>query len=388
MAAPERAWSANRTVGRIAGVFLAGLGLYYLLTTSVEPDAGIGREGDVIGAALALFVTLPLAVCDRFPRGVPTVIFTAFLVAAGWGYAVQLAGFAVLMAVALGVAETPPRDGIAIAAAGAVTLVVAVFITPGAVTLMNLVGNVLLVLMAAALGTSIREHRELADALAERARELDALREARTREAVAQERLRIARDVHDAVGHALAAVTLHVRLAQRALNRDPAACAQSLSDIAQLASGALAETRNAVGQIRAADDAALRPQRTLADLPELVDGVRVPGIDVVLEEQREGGAPALAVQATAFRIVQESLSNVVKHARPAHVRIRLESSETELRLEVRDDGKGVTGEWTPGNGLVGMRERAEAVGGTLEAGPAPDGGWRVVASLPISPGSP
>jgi signal transduction histidine kinase len=125
----------------------------------------------------------------------------------------------------------------------------------------------------------------------------------------------------------------------------------------------------------------------LRDLRALVERLRAPDLEIVLDERWEGRAPAVVVQTAAFRIVQESLSNVVRHARAARVRIVVDHSDSELRVDVRDDGKGSNGPWEPGNGLLGMRERAEVLGGALEAGPAPDGGWRVVALLPTSHGS-
>jgi signal transduction histidine kinase len=383
----ESAWPATRTLGRVAGVLLASLALADTLTTSPDPTVGVAREGDAIAVVLALLVTLPLVVFDRFPRGVALLGLGAVILIAALGYTVAVTSLVVLVVVGLGVAETSRRDGAALSVLGALVLVALAYITPGEVNWLFLTVNTLIVGMAAALGASIRGHREVARTLAERAEELEALRETRAREAVAQERLRIAREVHDVVGHALAAMTLHVRLAQRSLERDPPACAQSLAEIAELSSGALAQTRTAVGEIRAVDDTAVLRQPTLSDLGELVDRLRAPDLEIVLDERWEGPAPA-GVETAAFRIVQESLSNVLRHARPARVRILVDCGDGELRVEVHDDGRGTNGPWQAGNGLRGMRERAESLGGAVEAGPAPDGGWRVVASLPTPVGSP
>jgi signal transduction histidine kinase len=381
----ESAWPTTRTVGRVAGAVLFCLALADILTSAPDPAAAVERQGDAITVALALVVTVPLLVIDRFPRGVALLSFGALVVTAALGYTVSVTSLIVLVVVGLGVAETPRRDGVALTVLGALVLGALAFITPGGVTWLFLTINTLIVAMAAALGALIHGHRDLTRTLVERAEELGVTR---TREALAQERLRIAREVHDVVGHALAAITLHVRLAQRSLERDPRACAESLTDIAELASGALGHTRNAVSQIRAVHDTALPREPTLGELGDLVDRVRAPDLKIVLDESREGPEPAVVVQSAAFRIVQESLSNVVKHARPAHVTIVVDRSDAELRVEVRDDGKGTKSPWQAGNGLLGMHERAEALGGKLEAGPASDGGWRVVASLPTSPGSP
>jgi signal transduction histidine kinase len=216
----------------------------------------------------------------------------------------------------------------------------------------------------------------------------DLLREAResTRRlsqlAVAQDRMRIAREVHDVVGHSLVGIALQARAASRRLERDPVKAAAAIEEIDRLATSALADTRRAVGVIRAGE-AETAPQPTLDQLDALVARLEAPDMHVRLERKADVGVPVL-VQSTAFRIVQEALSNVVKHARPATAVVSVRLAGDALAVEVRDDGAARAANGG-GHGLQGMRERAELCGGTLEAGPAPEGGWLVRARLPIGP---
>jgi signal transduction histidine kinase len=184
------------------------------------------------------------------------------------------------------------------------------------------------------------------------------------------------------VGLALAAITLHARVAQRQLARDRGTASQSLTDIAELASTALAETRGAVGSIRAGEPAELEPQPGLRDLDVLVQRLRSPELEIELRRTGSGPAPPAAVQAAAFRIVQESLSNAVKHARPARVTVDVDRQDGRLVLDVHDEGQRRRTPPGTGTGLLGMRERAASVGGEVDAGPAQGGGWHVTATLP------
>ena len=355
-------------------------------STGTAPLMRPTDEVDVAGIALLLLSTLPLVIIDRFPRSGALCIYAAVAASAYFDYPVGFLSLSILVAAALAAAATSRLWAVLLAVIGAGDIALVQIVTPGGYSWIGLSVNAMITGMAAVLGMLIASHRDSSGLLAERAAELVRLRDALTREAVTQERLRIAREVHDVVGHALAAIALHARLAHRALERDDGAFAvQSMADVAELASGALAETRTAVGEIRAAEVAALRPQPSLDDLEELVERLRRSDLDIALDQRGTGPLPSPRVQAAAFRIVQESLSNVVKHARPAHVRISVERSPRDVRVEVRDDGRGADRDWQTGNGLLGMQERVSAVGGTLHVGPLPEGGWQVVASLPVTP---
>jgi signal transduction histidine kinase len=210
------------------------------------------------------------------------------------------------------------------------------------------------------------------------------LAEQETLRRVAEERLRIAREVHDVVGHGLATITLRAGVADRVAERDPAEVRAALKAIRQISRESLAELSALLGVLRADGEAERAPAPDLDALPRLVNGLRDAGMDVELEVDANGGGPVPEVVAAAgYRIVQEALTNVARHAGPrARAHVKLTRHEGVVEVEVRDDGPGAPATVPAGGGLTGMRERAAAVGGRLEAGGAPGGGFRVWASLP------
>jgi signal transduction histidine kinase len=212
------------------------------------------------------------------------------------------------------------------------------------------------------------------------------LAEQETLRRVAEERLRIAREVHDVVGHGLATITLRAGVADRLADSDPAEVRAALRAIRQVSKESLAELSALLGVLRAngEDDAERAPTPDLQALPRLVDGLREAGMDVALDDETTGAAVPEVVAAAGYRIVQEALTNVARHAGPdASARVRLTRRDGVVEVEVRDDGHGAAGPVRPGGGLTGMRERAAALGGRFEAGGAPNGGFRVWASLPV-----
>jgi signal transduction histidine kinase len=210
------------------------------------------------------------------------------------------------------------------------------------------------------------------------------LAEQETLRRVAEERLRIAREVHDVVGHGLATITLRAAVADRVAERDPAEVHAALRAIRQISRESLSELSALLGVLRAEGEAERAPAPDLEALPRLVDGLREAGMDVELEIDANGAAPVPEVVAAAgYRIVQEALTNVARHAGPrARARVKLTRRDGLVEVEVSDDGRGAPPAVAAGGGLTGMRERAAAVGGRLEAGGAPGGGFRVWASLP------
>ena len=210
--------------------------------------------------------------------------------------------------------------------------------------------------------------------------------EAEARRIVSEERTRIARELHDVVAHHVSLMTVQAGAAKTVAASDPDAALRAMGAVEAAGRQALDELRHLLGVLRpdgVRDD--LGPQPGMADLPELVEQTRQAGLDVTLSTQ--GLPPVLPtrVELSAYRIVQESLTNVVKHAGPgARTQVRLTADRTCLVVDVTDDGLGTTvlpGSW---HGIIGMRERAHLLGGTLDVGPVPGGGFRVHAQLPIS----
>jgi signal transduction histidine kinase len=228
-------------------------------------------------------------------------------------------------------------------------------------------------LLAAVLG----DHRRAA--LRERATELEHAAVL----AAARERERIARELHDVVGHALAVVVTQADGGRYAARKDPSAAAGALDTIASTARQALTETRQAVSAL---GEAPREPTPGAGELRALVDRTRDAGLAVELAEQ--GRAPALAhgESLTVYRVVQEGLTNVLRHAgRGAHAFVALQWADDAVTLVVRDDGRGTpplspTGD---GRGLNGMRARVESYGGTVSAGPHPEGGYELRATIPV-----
>jgi signal transduction histidine kinase len=219
----------------------------------------------------------------------------------------------------------------------------------------------------------------------ERERLLARERDERARAAVAEERTRIARELHDVVAHAISVVVLQARGGRRALDSDPGDARRALDAIEATASQALAEMRRLLGMLRADDDVlGLAPQPSLAALGTLVEQVREAGLPTDLRVEGDPRELPPGVDLSAYRIVQEALTNALKHAGSrARARVVVRYGDDELLLEVADDGTGSGQENGAGHGLLGMRERVSVFGGRLESGPRPEGGFAVRARLPL-----
>ncbi|GAA1776100.1 sensor histidine kinase [Agromyces lapidis] len=201
-----------------------------------------------------------------------------------------------------------------------------------------------------------------------------------------RERVRIARELHDVIGHALSQINVQASVGLHLMDRDAEQARTALAHIKETSKTALEEVRSVLGVIRDGE-APLVPQAELAELPRLVGGLAAPGFAVELDD-RLAAPPGRAVQFAAYRIVQEALTNVVRHAEASRAVVSLERSADELLVVIDDDGDGFAGDGadaaTEGRGILGMRERAALLGGSVELGASPIGGTRVTARLPWS----
>ncbi|PRY31806.1 sensor histidine kinase [Pseudosporangium ferrugineum] len=246
---------------------------------------------------------------------------------------------------------------------------------------------------AAALGFAIRVRRAQVAALRERAAQLETERDQRSRLAAATERARVAREMHDIVGHSLSVIITLADGGRYAAGTSPERGAETLRLIAETGRGSLAELRRMLGVLREqTDEPNLSPQPRVADLDSLCRRIRAAGPQV--EYQSSGALDALdtGVQLTAYRIAQEALTNALRHAGPRtriHLMVRVEGGR--LRITVGDSGPPPGEQPVPsageGHGLIGLRERAALYGGTVTAGPAPGGGWTVTADLDAEGGT-
>ena len=231
------------------------------------------------------------------------------------------------------------------------------------------------------LGDSIGSRRAYVREIEEKADRLEHGREADARRAAAEEQARIARELHDVVAHALSVIVVQAAAADDVFEVEPARAREPIRAIETAARAALGDLRRVLGVLHESAD--YEPQPGLERLDSLVEQVRATGLAVSLEIQ---GAPRplpAAVDLSAYRIVQEALTNTLKHSGAEHASVRVRYGDP-LALEVRDDGSGAVLSGGPeGSGLIGMRERAAMLGGSVDAGDAPDGGYVVSARIPL-----
>jgi signal transduction histidine kinase len=226
----------------------------------------------------------------------------------------------------------------------------------------------------------------LAGALGVLTRTLQRQREDEAQRAVAEERARLARELHDVVAHAVSMVVVQAEAG--AASGPPGRVEEAFDAIADTGRTALSELRRLLGVLRSPEEAGPRqPQPGVAQLEPLVESVRRAGLPVELRIEGTGRPLPPGVDLSAYRIVQEALTNSVKHAGPARASVLLRYGDRDLELEVVDDGRGLRSSTTPGHGLAGMRERTALLGGDLDVGPAPGGGFAVRARLPLGPSS-
>jgi signal transduction histidine kinase len=233
------------------------------------------------------------------------------------------------------------------------------------------------------LGTLLRERRISTEALRERAHELEREREEKALLAAEAERTRIARELHDVLTHSMSVMVVQAQAAQAALG-DDARVAGALARIESVGKESLIELRRLLQRVRSDDESApLAPAPGLAQLDALVDEVRAAGLDVSVSREGEARPLPAGIDLSAYRIVQEALTNTLRHAGGVATKIVLRYLPDEFVLEVRDDGQGSPRPPDGGNGLSGMRERVALVGGSLEAEEVPGGGFRVAARMPL-----
>jgi signal transduction histidine kinase len=247
-----------------------------------------------------------------------------------------------------------------------------------------------ILLIALILGDAVRGRRAERAAAAER----EAERERRARDdadrRLSDERLRIAQEVHDVVAHAMVAINVQAGVAAHVLHKRPGQAETALTEIKRVSGAALDDLRATLGVLRDESAAApIHPTRVLSEVPELAAPLRAAGVRVDVDLDGPEERVPSPVGAAAYRIVQEALTNVLRHADASSAAVRVAIGARSVEIDVRNDSVG-SGTASPpngaGTGLRGMAERAEALGGRIEAGRLPDGGWQVHAVLPLGRG--
>jgi signal transduction histidine kinase len=235
-------------------------------------------------------------------------------------------------------------------------------------------------------GRLVGQGRLKAARLQDLAAQLEREREEKARLAVADERSRIARELHNVVAHSVSVIVVQAQAAQRLLEGEQQGARQALGSIEETGRQALAEMRRLLGILhRSGEDPALAPQPSLEHLDALIERTREAGLTVELRIEGEPEPLAPGLDLTAYRIVQEALTNALKHAGPAHAEVVVRYTSEELELEITDDGPGTGNGGGAGHGLIGMRERLSLYGGDLESGRRNGGGYLIRARLPLDP---
>lgn len=340
------------------------------------------RHHSIVSAlAPVLLQTLPLLVRRRYPLPVLAVVLSAsiatqFVVGVMPPFALGLALYTVA-------SHTERRVALRAGVVTLVTLVVLLLARDGFDAKESVAHLIIFASATWILGDNVRTKRAYYRELEERAERLEREREESIRRAAADEQERIARELHDVIAHSVSVMVVQAAAANDIFERQPERAREALRSIEESGRSALTELRRLLGIVRTHERGRLDPQPGLAALEELIEQVRATGLEVELELDGKLGELPSGVDLSAYRIVQEALTNTLKHAQATHARVRLVRGAQELAIEVTDDGAGPGKESTNGHGLIGMRERVTLLGGVLDAGAQAGGGFAVKVRLPI-----
>jgi signal transduction histidine kinase len=348
-----------------------------------------GPEGPLWFDAIALMaIVLPLLFRRRFPFGAPGAIAVAAVSTSFFDRTVvPYDGVTFIVACAALFLVGSLRDraqaiaGLAIAEGA---LAVVVHNDPRS-SLGNFVVATIIFTIVWTIAFGVGRKSMEADEAKERAARAEREREERARAAVAEERARIARELHDVVGHSVSVMTVQASGVRRLLLPEQEREREALLVVERTGREALAEMRRMVGVLRRPEEApALAPQPSLEYLGRLVEQAREAGLPVDLRIEGDAVQLPAGVDLTAYRLVQEGLTNAIKHAQATRADVLVTYRDGEIEVTVSDNGRGVGNGDGGGHGLVGMRERVSVYGGELDAGPQPNGGYRLRARLPLA----
>lgn len=356
-----------------------------------QPDA---PGPSAISVVLVVLGNLPLLWRRTNPGRCITVIGTALLAYTFLGYqGGGVLGVGIIVALYSVAAHGPDRRQATAALVITMIAIAATMVHYGltddssGIPLLTLVSNVVIFATAWILGDNLRQRRAHVAGLEQRAEALEREQQAEARRAVLVERGRVARELHDVVAHHVSVMVVQAGGARRVLATQPERASEALSSIETTGRQALDELRRILGMLRAVsppgtDTASLEPQPTLAAVADLVEQTRHAGVDVDLRVEGPPRPLPPGVDLSAYRIVQEALTNTIKHAGKASARVAVRYGADGVEVEVVDDGNGAAAADGGGHGLLGMRERVELFGGELAAGPRAGGGFGVRAWLP------
>jgi signal transduction histidine kinase len=378
-------WEWLRRKKPLVDAFFAAPILFLAIPSLLGGTYGMGA---VPYGLLTVLLVGPLFLRRTYPRTVLAVVALVSFVQCVAGLQLVQGNTAVLMAIYTVTAGFSIRWGIAAAVVGQIGAAMAAWRYPTGADDRKYTFVVLGLLVAGVyvLGLHMRTRRAYLRSVEERAERLERERDNEVKVAMAAERARIARELHDVVAHNVSVIVVQADGASYAIDTDVGRARQALETISSTGRLALAEMRRLLGVLREDDDAgAFAPQPGVADLDDLVEQVRGSGLAVTYEVDGTPAAMSEGRQLTVFRIVQEALTNTLKHGGPrASVSVRLRYADDAVEIRVADDGRGAAAfDDHRGHGLAGMRERVAVYGGDVRAAPRPGGGFEVVARLPV-----
>ncbi len=394
-----RAWLQSRPLAADAllalGLLLVGLPQLYVEDLPHGEGYEQFRSPDLVNGLLVAVVALALTFRQRYPLTVLMFVVAGDSAMVLRDYPPSVPDVvAFLIAVYSVAAHRGLAHSVLGGLVGLVYFVVSVTVLPVDISPVVLITDLALVAGVWVLGRNLRMRRAYFTELEDRAARLERARGTDARAARIEERSRIARELHDVVAHHVSVMTVQAGAARRIIDRDADSAREAMSTIEEVGRTALSEMRRIVGVLRTDRDAEqagreLAPQPGLGDLGELLDHVRETGLSVQLWIEGEARTPSPGVDVAAFRLIQEALTNTLKHAgSQARAWVRLYYTDDDLTVEIEDDGHGTAtimadnGD-NPGHGLVGMYERVALYGGELRIGPRVGGGFGVRARFPL-----
>lgn len=360
---------------------LLAVALLLLSTAWLVWSPFVGLHAALLQAALVV----PLAWRRVRPTGILLLVSAVALVQVLLGY--QLIGDVALLVALYTVAvhESRLRTLLATVLLGIGAVLAAVEWRPAGTIPRSLLFLSATVVAALFAGLTVRSGSRYLLWLAERAERLELERDQQATIAATAERTRIAGDMHDIVSHSLSVVITLADAASVVSRTDPERAAQTITQVSQVGRQALGDMRAMIGVLRTDEAAAaLAPQPDVTQLGVLIDRIRATGLDVALRVEGHAFPLGSSAGLTVYRIVQEALTNVLKHATAAHAWVTIRYDSPEVDVEVLDDGAAISPSTGTGHGIEGIRERAALFGGFLRAGPAPEGGWAVSTTLRVN----
>jgi signal transduction histidine kinase len=360
-----------------------------LVTVFVQEVKNGLTEPTALAVVTTVLVCLPVVSRRRAPLASVVAACAAIVVHISLDFPEGSLPLTVLALAYTIAAWSPLRSAVAgLATIYATITLLALMEAPGLNTV-TVLGNLAFYGVAWAIGIAVRARREALEARIREADERSNFERQRAARLLAEERLRIARELHDVVAHSMSVIAVQAGVGAHVVEDRPAEARAALEAISATSRGALAEMRQLLGALRDDDgERSRQPAPDLGDVTQLVDDVRAAGVPVVLEVSGECSGINPAIELSAYRLVQEALTNVIKHAgTPTRVEVKVHHDEESLTVSVVDDGRGAAAREDAdgtgaGHGLIGMRERVEIWGGQLSAGPASGGGYAVTAVLP------